>query len=73
MTNSWALSIEIPKSGPVPDEIAHQLVDTANLDTNAFGAFRSGDSRIVIYFPSFREMRQLVYFIEEQRLILNER
>ncbi len=73
MVDSWPCSVEVPNDGSIPHEVAQELVRTAGLDTNTFGAYRTGEAKITVYFPSFRKMRQLIYRIDENRLVMNER
>lgn len=70
---SWECAVEVPASGPIPKEVGRELLDIASLDTKAFGLFRTGEGNINVYMPSFTEMRQLVYLVDEGRLVMNER
>lgn len=71
--DSWSCSVEVPGSGDIPRSIARELLDTAGLEAEAFGVFRNGPNQLTVYLPNFTEMRQLVYRMDEQRLILRER
>lgn len=70
---AWPCTVEIPESGPIPRDIATELVHTAGIHAGAYGAYRSGPGKVDVYFPSFWETRRLTYRIEEQRLSLHSR
>ena len=71
--NSWPCTVEVPESGTIPKETTRELLRIASLDTEAFAAYRGGTNKINIYMPHFREMKQLIYWTEEHRLVYLER
>jgi hypothetical protein len=70
---SWPCTVDVGTSGEIPKEKIRELIAIAGLDTKAFGSNRQGAGKVVVYLPSFTKMRQLLYFYEEGRLVLNER
>jgi hypothetical protein len=70
---SWPCTVVVPAAGEIPREVTAALVEVAGIQAEAYGAFRSGERQVEVYFPSFWETRRLTYRIEEQRLSLYSR
>ena len=70
---SWPCTVEVPESGNIPKETTRELLRIAGLDTKAFGTYRAGENKINVYMPHFLEMKQLIYWTAEHRLVYLER
>ncbi|MDA0347854.1 MAG: PepSY-associated TM helix domain-containing protein [Verrucomicrobia bacterium] len=72
-TASWQCTVEIPATGEIPKDVTRALLDIAEIDTNAFGGFRQAPNRMIVYLPNFTKMKQLIYHMDEQKLVMQER
>lgn len=72
-TGSWTAKVVVPSEGEIPKAVSRELLRIAGIDTDAFGGYRQGPDQMVVYLPSFREMKQLIYQPAEQTLVLRER
>lgn len=69
---SWPCTTEIPE-GPVPREVAAELLAVAGVDADAFGAWRPNDRHVNVEIMSFWTIRRAHYRMDERRLILYSR
>ncbi len=67
---SWPCNIEVPQEPRIPREYAAELLKVAGIESDAFGAYRSGSKRIEVYFLSFWDTRRLTYQLDQQQLVL---
>ena len=72
-TASWTATVEVPAEGEIPQEVSKALLQIAGIHSNAFGGYRQGPDQMVVYIPSFREMKQLIYRPGDKQLVLRER
>jgi hypothetical protein len=70
---SWPCTLAIPEDGDVPREVAAELLATAGLHVDAYGAYRAGPQQINVFIVAFWQTRRLSYRLEEQRLYLYRR
>ncbi len=70
---SWSCSVPVPDEGPVPRDIATELLQVAGVEADAYGAYRSGDEEITVYIIDFWKARRLTYTLDEDRLSLYTR
>lgn len=70
---SWPCTLAVPEAGPIPRDVAAELLQIAGLREDAFGAYRANEHQIDVYIVAFWQTRRLSYRLEEQRLTLYRR
>lgn len=69
---SWEAVVELAPTRRIPQDQLQQLIDISSLDIDVFGGYRADEKRVIVYIPSFLDSNRLVYFHEENRLILEQ-
>ena len=70
---SWPCSIDVPREGDLPREIAVQMLKIADMEAAAFSVFRSGEQQVSANITEFWNTRRLVYDMEREQLSLYTR
>ena len=70
---TWPCAIDVPREGPVPRDVAAQLVSAAGMKAEAFNAFRLGGQQVFVSLSDFWTIRRLAYDPAKQELTLHSR
>lgn len=75
----WTLRQEASLRAPVPEkeddlrEFGRALLKSVGIEGTNFGTYRQSPNQINVYSYSFRQSTQLKYFIDQQRLTVEDR
>jgi hypothetical protein len=75
----WTLRMEFPFAVPVPDEpralraLGAVLLARAGIENTNFGVYRQNPTQINVYSYSFWKSTQLKYFVDQQRVTVEDR